>query len=102
MKDAFFLKHLLFADAGALSLNQGEKILCSHDFFQLSRQQKARKCCCLMKQFYLLMIQQIHLMSKPHSQGFFCYSFQNHTFVKEAVKHFCETILCVCAEVWTF
>ena len=24
-KDAFFLKHSLFADAGALNLNQGEK-----------------------------------------------------------------------------
>ena len=30
-------------DAGALSLNQGEKILSSHDFFQLSRTTKSKK-----------------------------------------------------------
>ena len=27
---------------------------------------------------------------------------QNHTFVKEVVKHICETTLCVCAEFQTF
>ena len=42
-KDAFFLKHLLFADAGALSLSQGEKILSTHDFFQSSRTTKSKK-----------------------------------------------------------
>ena len=30
-------------DAGTLSLNQGEKILSSHDFFQLSRTTKSKK-----------------------------------------------------------
>ena len=42
-KDAFVLNHSLFADGGALSLNQGENILTSHDFFQLSRIAKSKK-----------------------------------------------------------
>ena len=46
-KDSFFLKHSLFADAGALSLNQDEKILSSHDFFSYPEQQKARKYNCV-------------------------------------------------------
>ena len=42
-KDAFFLRHSLFVDAGALSLNQDEKILSSDNFFQLSRTTKTKK-----------------------------------------------------------
>ena len=42
-EDAFFLKYLLFVNANALSLNYGEKILSSHDFFQLSRTTKSKK-----------------------------------------------------------
>ena len=50
-----------------------------------------------MKQFYLLMIRQMHLMLQPRSQGFFHYCFENHTFVKEVVKHFLwNNTLCVC------
>ena len=73
-----------------------KKYLVPMTFFSYPEQQKARKYCCAMKQFYLLMIQQMYLMSQPRSQGFFRYCFQNHTFMKEVVKHFCETILCVC------
>ena len=36
-------RKMLLADPGALSLNQGEKILSSHDFFQLSRTAKSKK-----------------------------------------------------------
>ena len=36
------IRHLQ-TDAGALILNQGEKILSSHDFFQLSGTTKSKK-----------------------------------------------------------
>ena len=35
--------NILFADVGALSLNQGEKILSSYGIFQLSRTPKSKK-----------------------------------------------------------
>ena len=85
-------------DAGALSLNQGEKILSSHDFFQLSRTTKSKKIF-LHNEAVLIVDDSTNTFDVSTSfPDFFSHCFQNHTFVKEVVKHFCETILCVCAE----